>query len=157
AELLDAGFDLPGCLRHCHIDNDMTLRRGDQIGRKAVGADVVDVADDLERLGRLVPGSDRIFQQILQGLRLRATGEAELQSKNCEQQPHCILPFCFLGLTSYAVSASPSSCTTEWWTLDLDKIDRPTRAVVIEYADHQAPGAPGHRIEIGAPGEQLWT
>ena len=71
AELLDVRLDLRVRLGQAGVDENMTLRRGDQERREARGADVVDVADDAERLGRFVPRDLQLVEQVAQGLRLR--------------------------------------------------------------------------------------
>jgi hypothetical protein len=54
--LLDVAGDGVVHLGRPRVDQDVSLRRGDQIGRDVPRADVVDVADDPERRHRLAVG-----------------------------------------------------------------------------------------------------
>ena len=56
AELLDVVLNHLGVLRQADIQQDVALGRGDQPGRQAGRADIVDVVDDLERLEGRGPG-----------------------------------------------------------------------------------------------------
>ena len=52
----DPGANRFGVLRHPGINQDVPGRRGDQIRGEVHGADVVDVVDDVDRLGASGPG-----------------------------------------------------------------------------------------------------
>jgi hypothetical protein len=73
SQFFDARLDLRGCLRHHRIDQDVALRRRYQIGRQAIGSDIIDIADHLERLGWRVPLYSEGREQILGSLSLRCT------------------------------------------------------------------------------------
>ena len=68
-ELRHVGRDLADSLGQAGIDQDMTLRRRDQIRGQIVGADPVDVADHPERRKRLHPVG--VANKRSCGLRLR--------------------------------------------------------------------------------------
>ena len=98
AELLDARLDLRRCLRHHRIDQDMALRRRDQIGSETVGADIVDIVDDLERLGRLVPFHKEGSEHILGSLCLRCAHQRQQRDKRDGQFLHLHPLFFFTSL-----------------------------------------------------------
>jgi hypothetical protein len=59
AQLADVGEDLRDGLDEAAIEEDVALRRSDEKRRDLVRADVVNVADQLEGLDRLVPAAAR--------------------------------------------------------------------------------------------------
>jgi hypothetical protein len=55
AESIDVGDDLRRALGEGAVDEDMALARGDQEGAHALHPDIMDVADQRERLDRPIP------------------------------------------------------------------------------------------------------
>jgi hypothetical protein len=85
AKLPDRGFDQSGGRRHRTVDQDMPLRRRDEISGEIAGADVVNRPHEMERFDRIEPGV------VVCG---RSCGRRRLLRRNrghqraCEQQAH---------------------------------------------------------------------
>jgi hypothetical protein len=88
--------------RHHRIDQDMALRRRDQVGRETVGPDIIDVVDDLERLGRLVPRDRHRGEQILERLGLHRAGKRDQRDKCNNKLLHLHPPLLLLGSSENA-------------------------------------------------------
>src|ERR1044071_2825679 len=61
SELLDVRANHRRGLFEAAVEEEVTLRRGDEIRRDVGRSDVIDIADDAERFDRLVPGARRRF------------------------------------------------------------------------------------------------
>src|SRR5262249_10880979 len=111
SKLGDAVLDHAGRLRERRVDEDQALRGLDDVDRDPVGTDIIDVADQLERLEWRGPFLGDRRQEVLDGLRLR-TGSSQSQrtQRGCKPLHDC-LPQKFLwpgSNTSRTWSSKPS-------------------------------------------------